>query len=48
MIPPEVGRVLLADELIYGRKGEIEVILAGELGSLEEPHRVAAEVEVGR
>jgi len=37
MIPPEVGRSLLLDELRAGRKGEVEVIQAGELGSLDGP-----------
>jgi acyl transferase domain-containing protein/NAD(P)H-dependent flavin oxidoreductase YrpB (nitropropane dioxygenase family) len=37
MIPPEVGRGLLIDELRYGKKGDVEVIYTGELGTLEEP-----------
>jgi NAD(P)-dependent dehydrogenase (short-subunit alcohol dehydrogenase family) len=37
MISPEVGRTLLIDELRYGRKGDVEVIYSGELGTLEEP-----------
>jgi hypothetical protein len=37
MIPPEVGRAAMADELTLGRKGDVEVVLAGELGSLDEP-----------
>jgi len=37
MISPEVGRSLLIDELRYGRKGDVEVIYTGELGTLEEP-----------
>jgi NAD(P)-dependent dehydrogenase (short-subunit alcohol dehydrogenase family) len=37
MIAPEVGRTLLIDELRYGRKGDVEVIYSGELGTLEEP-----------
>ena len=35
MIPPEVGRSRLADELRLGRKGDVEVIVAGDLGPLE-------------
>ena len=37
LIAPEVGRRLLLDELRHGRKGEVEVILAGGLGTLEQP-----------
>jgi NAD(P)-dependent dehydrogenase (short-subunit alcohol dehydrogenase family) len=37
MIAPEVGRCLLLDELRYGRKGDVEVIYTGGLGTLEEP-----------
>jgi hypothetical protein len=37
MIAPEVGRTLLADELRYGRKGDVEVIYTGGLGTLEHP-----------
>jgi NAD(P)-dependent dehydrogenase (short-subunit alcohol dehydrogenase family) len=37
MIPPEEGRSRLSDELRYGRKGDVEVVIAGDLGSLAEP-----------
>ena len=37
MIPPEVGRSRLADELRLGRKGDVEVIVAGDLGAMAEP-----------
>jgi NAD(P)-dependent dehydrogenase (short-subunit alcohol dehydrogenase family) len=37
MIRPDAGRAAMADELAFGRKGDVEVILAGELGSLDEP-----------
>ena len=37
MIPPEVGRALLVDELRYGAKGRVEVIAAGNLGNLDAP-----------
>jgi hypothetical protein len=37
MIAPEVGRGLLIEELRFGRKGDVEVIYTGELGSLEQP-----------
>ena len=50
MISPLDGPSLLVDELRYGRKGDVEVILSGKLGNLEEPiaHEAAAEpVEIG-
>jgi acyl transferase domain-containing protein/NAD(P)H-dependent flavin oxidoreductase YrpB (nitropropane dioxygenase family) len=50
MISPDEGPSLLVDELRYGRKGDVEVILSGKLGTLEEPsaHRRAAEpLEIG-
>ncbi len=37
MIPPEVGRSLLSDELRFGAKGCVEVIAAGDLGTLADP-----------
>ena len=37
MIAPEVGRTLLIDELRFGRKGDVEVIYTGGLGTLEDP-----------
>jgi len=37
MIAPEVGRSKLGDELRGGRKGDVEVIIAGDLGTLEGP-----------
>jgi hypothetical protein len=37
MIAPEVGRSLLIDELRHGKKGDVEVIYTGELGTLEQP-----------
>jgi NAD(P)-dependent dehydrogenase (short-subunit alcohol dehydrogenase family) len=37
MIAPDVGPALFLDELRYGRKGEVEVIYAGKLGTLEQP-----------
>jgi hypothetical protein len=39
MIDPEIGRGLLIDELRHGRKGEVEVIYSGELGTLDQPIR---------
>ena len=39
MIPPAAGCAAMADELAFGRKGDVEVILAGELGSLDGPLR---------
>jgi hypothetical protein len=42
MIAPEIGAPLLADELERGRKGDVEVIMAGDLGSLlDEPGALA-------
>ncbi|WP_148591917.1 type I polyketide synthase [Aquisphaera giovannonii] len=37
MIAPKAGVAALMDELTRGRKGDVEVILAGDLGSLEAP-----------
>jgi acyl transferase domain-containing protein/NAD(P)H-dependent flavin oxidoreductase YrpB (nitropropane dioxygenase family)/NAD(P)-dependent dehydrogenase (short-subunit alcohol dehydrogenase family) len=37
MIPPEIGRSLLIDELRFGQKGQVEVIAAGDLGTLDGP-----------
>jgi acyl transferase domain-containing protein len=37
MISPEVGRTLLVDELRHGRKGDVEILYSGGLGTLEEP-----------
>ena len=48
MIPPEVGRTLLLDELRFGRKGDVEVIAAGDLGTLAAPIEPARLAEVAR
>ena len=37
MISPHEGPRLLVDELRFGHKGDVEVILSGKLGTLEEP-----------
>ncbi|WZO96125.1 SDR family NAD(P)-dependent oxidoreductase [Isosphaeraceae bacterium EP7] len=37
MIPPDVGARLFADELAHGRKGTVEVVFSGSLGTLELP-----------
>jgi malonyl CoA-acyl carrier protein transacylase/NAD(P)-dependent dehydrogenase (short-subunit alcohol dehydrogenase family)/acyl carrier protein len=37
MITPEVGVAALLNELLRGRKGEVEVVLAGDLGTLDAP-----------
>lgn len=37
MIDPGVGCKALLDELLFGRKGEVEVILASDLGGLDAP-----------
>ena len=36
MIDPADGRTRLGDELTAGKKGDVEVIVAGELGTLFE------------
>jgi acyl transferase domain-containing protein/NAD(P)-dependent dehydrogenase (short-subunit alcohol dehydrogenase family) len=46
-IAPEVGVAALMDELRRGRKGEVEVVLAGDLGTLDAPmERVRQRLEV--
>ncbi|MGH7168846.1 MAG: SDR family NAD(P)-dependent oxidoreductase, partial [Gemmataceae bacterium] len=37
MIPPDVGPLFLDDELRLGRKGECEVVIAGDVGQLARP-----------
>lgn len=44
MIDPAEGAGRLADELRFGRKGEVEVVIAGDLGNLVTP----VEAKVGR
>jgi len=39
MIPPDVGPVFLDEELRLGRKGECEVVIAGDVGQLACPRR---------
>jgi acyl transferase domain-containing protein/NAD(P)H-dependent flavin oxidoreductase YrpB (nitropropane dioxygenase family)/NAD(P)-dependent dehydrogenase (short-subunit alcohol dehydrogenase family)/acyl carrier protein len=41
MIPPNVGPVFLDEELRLGRKGECEVVIAGDVGQLACPRRTA-------
>jgi NAD(P)-dependent dehydrogenase (short-subunit alcohol dehydrogenase family) len=41
MIAPAVGAPRLADELLHGDKGDVEVIVAGELGSMLDTNRPA-------
>ena len=51
MIAPEAGVAALLDELERGRKGDVEVILAGDLGGLDGPldsKRTTAREEVLR
>jgi acyl transferase domain-containing protein len=49
MISPEVGVAALFNELSYGRKGEVEVLLAGDLGTLDAPlERTPRLVEASR
>ena len=50
MISPFDGPSLLVDELRYGKKGDVEVILSGKLGTLEEPialETAAEPLEIG-
>jgi hypothetical protein len=37
LIPPEIGRTRLTDELRLGRKGDVEVLVTADLGPLGEP-----------
>jgi acyl transferase domain-containing protein/NAD(P)H-dependent flavin oxidoreductase YrpB (nitropropane dioxygenase family)/NAD(P)-dependent dehydrogenase (short-subunit alcohol dehydrogenase family) len=39
LIRPRIGAAAFADELMLGRKGDVEVIIAGALGQLDEPLR---------
>ena len=49
MISPEVGVAALMNELVCGRKGEVEVVIAGDLGTLDAPlNRTPQLVEVAR
>jgi acyl transferase domain-containing protein/NAD(P)H-dependent flavin oxidoreductase YrpB (nitropropane dioxygenase family)/NAD(P)-dependent dehydrogenase (short-subunit alcohol dehydrogenase family)/acyl carrier protein len=41
MIPPDVGPIFLVEELCRGRKGDCEVVIAGEVGQLACPRRPA-------
>jgi NAD(P)-dependent dehydrogenase (short-subunit alcohol dehydrogenase family) len=50
MISPEEGPSLLVDELRFGQKGDVEVILSGKLGTLEDPiarQRAEEPLEIG-
>ena len=38
LIPPELGRSRVGDELERGSKGQVEVLVAGDLGGLEAPN----------
>ena len=46
MIAPEAGRSLLLDELRLGRKGDVEVIYTGGLGTLENPLPIGTPAEI--
>ena len=35
LIPPEVGSRFLGDELAFGLKGDVEILVSGEMGALE-------------
>jgi hypothetical protein len=48
MISPEMGQSLLVDELKFGQKGDVEVIYAGGLGTLEDPLTPSLEGAGGR
>jgi acyl transferase domain-containing protein/NAD(P)-dependent dehydrogenase (short-subunit alcohol dehydrogenase family)/NAD(P)H-dependent flavin oxidoreductase YrpB (nitropropane dioxygenase family)/acyl carrier protein len=41
MIPPDAGPLFLDEELRLGRKGECEVVIAGDVGQLALPSRTA-------
>ncbi len=41
MIPPDVGPLFFDEELRLGRKGECEVVIAGDVGQLACPRRTA-------
>jgi acyl transferase domain-containing protein/NAD(P)H-dependent flavin oxidoreductase YrpB (nitropropane dioxygenase family)/NAD(P)-dependent dehydrogenase (short-subunit alcohol dehydrogenase family) len=43
MIPPDIGPLFLDEELRLGRKGECEVIIAGDVGQLACPRNQATE-----
>jgi hypothetical protein len=42
MIPPDVGPRFLDEELRLGRKGDCEVVIAGDVGQLACPRRSAS------
>jgi acyl transferase domain-containing protein/NAD(P)H-dependent flavin oxidoreductase YrpB (nitropropane dioxygenase family)/NAD(P)-dependent dehydrogenase (short-subunit alcohol dehydrogenase family)/acyl carrier protein len=50
MIPPELGPLFLDEELRLGRKGECEVVIAGDVGQLACPRRATRDevVETAR
>ena len=49
MIAPEAGAAALVNELLRGRKGDVEVVLAGDLGRLDAPlERIAGRMEAVR
>jgi NAD(P)-dependent dehydrogenase (short-subunit alcohol dehydrogenase family) len=44
MVPPDVGPSFLVEELLFGRKGDVEVVIAGEVGQLARPPRAGGRV----
>lgn len=46
MIPPDVGPLFLVEELCRGRKGECEIVVAGDVGQLACPRRTASNLTV--
>ncbi len=40
MIPPDIGRSRLAEELMFGDKDDVEILIAGDLGDLSRKNRV--------
>jgi acyl transferase domain-containing protein/NAD(P)-dependent dehydrogenase (short-subunit alcohol dehydrogenase family)/acyl carrier protein len=46
MIPPDVGTLFLVEELCRGRKGECEIVVAGDVGQLACPRRTASNLTV--
>jgi NAD(P)-dependent dehydrogenase (short-subunit alcohol dehydrogenase family) len=50
MIPPDVGPLFLDEELRLGRKGECEIVIAGDVGQLACPRRATRDemIQVAR
>ena len=48
MIPPSSAGGCCSNELLYGRKGEVEVVLAGDLGTLDDAAGAHQRLDGGR